>query len=138
MHLFFPIRTGRQTQTREIACRTLRFIKIRENNKRSVGFFFDNAYQVFPIVENVQLPIYHVTLAEMTEEFKSKLKRTYEKNKQRKRILNFVRPQNDENFPIPKKPRFPVPKWFHLLHERIRWPKTFLHSKNINFFGSRS
>ena len=29
---------------------------------------------------------------------------------------------------------FSIPKGFHLLHERIRRPKTFLHSKSVTEF----
>ena len=72
---------------------------------------FDNVYHVDPIVEYELPPIFHIIFVEMANDFKTCFKRIYRENKQWKRILNFVNPQNeiiitDEKPPTLKNLRF--------------------------------
>ena len=66
-----------------------------------------DVYHDFPIVENEFSPVYHITLVEMADDFKTRFKQVYQNNKQWKRIFYFVHLQNGENnSPIPEKLRF--------------------------------
>ena len=66
-----------------------------------------DVYHIFPIVENEFFPIYHIIFVEMANGLKTRFKQIYQYNKQWKRILEFVNPQNGENIPpVPERLRF--------------------------------
>ena len=70
---------------------------------------FDGAYYTEPIVEDEPIPTFHITLVEMADDFKTRLKQVYQNNKQWKRIFDFVRPpgeNGEDHLPTPEGLRF--------------------------------